>query len=379
MKEKKNIWTKWLYWFMFAVAVISVYKTLDNFNEIGNWFRNFFNIIMPFLIGILIAYLLYIPAKKIENKRKKNKIEFISKRSRGISIFIVYVVAISIIALIIRFIIPVIAQSVMDLINNFQNYYNILLEKYNNLPEESIIKSKEVATAIEQLKNIDFTQYINMSKLTEYAKGVINIANGIFDAFVTFIVSIYILAERTQIRDFIKNLNYAIFGEKTAKNINKYFERTNDVFLKFLGSQFLDAIVVAILVSIAMGIMKVKYAVLLGFMIGLFNMIPYFGAIIAVIISGIITILTGGIAKAIIMVIIVTILQQIDANIINPKIVGDSLKISPLLVIFAVTLGGAYFGILGMFLAVPVMAVMKILVIDYIEYKKYKRKNMDVH
>lgn len=324
---------------------------------------------MPFLIGILIAYLLYIPARKIENKIKKNKMEIISKKARGISVFIVYVLAISGIALIIRFIIPAIAQSVMDLINNFQNYYNLLLEKYNNLPEESIIKSKEVAVAIDQLKTIDFTQYINMSKLTEYAKGVINIASGIFDAFVALIVSIYILAERTQIRDFIKKLNYAIFGKKTAKSINKYFERTNDIFLKFLGSQFLDAIVVAILVSIAMGIMRVKYAVLLGFMIGLFNMIPYFGAIIAVVISFIITILTGGIPKAIIMVIIVTILQQIDANIINPKIVGESLKISPLLVIFAVTLGGAYFGVLGMFLAVPIVAVMKILVMDYIEYK----------
>lgn len=374
MKEKKNIWTKWLYWFIFAVAVISVYKTLDNFNEIGNWFRNFFKIIMPFLIGILISYLLFIPSKKIENSVKKNKIKFISKRARGISVFIVYVLAISVIALIIRFIIPVIAQSIMDLINNFQNYYNLLLEKYNNLPEESIIKSEQIGIAIDQLRNIDFTQYINMSKLAEYAKGVINIASGIFDVFVALIVSIYILLERSQIRDFIKKLNYAIFGKKTARSINKYFEKTNDVFLRFLGSQFLDAIVVGVLVSIAMGIMNVEYAILLGFMIGLFNMIPYFGAIIGVVISCIITILTGGITKAIIMAIVVTIIQQIDANIINPKIVGESLKISPLLVIFAVTIGGAYFGILGMFLAVPAVAVMKILVIDYIEYKRKKRE-----
>lgn len=106
-------------------------------------------------------------------------------------------------------------------------------------------------------------------------------------------------------------------------------------------------------------IMGIQYAVLLGFMIGLFNLIPYFGAIIAVIIAGIITIFTGGLDQAIWMVIIVTILQQIDANIINPKITGDSLKISPLLVIFAVTVGGAYFGVLGMFLAVPIATVIK--------------------
>ena len=98
-------------------------------------------------------------------------------------------------------------------------------------------------------------------------------------------------------------------------------------------------------------------------------MIPYFGAIIGVGISVLITILTGGISQAIWMAIVVIILQQIDANIINPKIVGNSLKISPLLVIFAVTIGGAYFGILGMFLAVPFITVIKLLVCDIIEMR----------
>ena len=122
--------------------------------------------------------------------------------------------------------------------------------------------------------------------------------------------------------------------------------------------------------------MGVKYAPLLGFFIGLFNMIPYIGAIIAVAISAVITLMTGGISQAIWMLIVVIILQQLDANIINPKIVGQSLKVSPLLVIFAVTVGGAYFGILGMFLAVPVAAVLKIVVEDYISFRlKYKKNN----
>ena len=106
-------------------------------------------------------------------------------------------------------------------------------------------------------------------------------------------------------------------------------------------------------------------------------MIPYWGAIIGVGISIIITIFTGGIGQAIWMGIIVIILQQIDANIINPKIVGSSLKISPLLVIFAVTVGGAYFGILGMFLAVPVFTVIKILVSDYVEYKNKEKSKKE--
>ena len=125
--------------------------------------------------------------------------------------------------------------------------------------------------------------------------------------------------ERTEIVGFIKKLTKSIFDEDIYNNINKYFDRTNEIFLKFLASQFLDAIVVGILTSVAMSIMGVKYGVLLGFLIGLFNMIPYFGAIIAVTISIIITFLTGGISQAIWMAVVVIILQQIDANIINPK------------------------------------------------------------
>ena len=125
--------------------------------------------------------------------------------------------------------------------------------------------------------------------------------------------------------------------------------------------------------------MNVKYAVLLGLMIGVFNIIPYFGAIVASGIAIVITIFTGGFGQALIMAIVVIVLQQIDANVINPKIVGSSLKLSPILIIFAVTIGGAYFGILGMFLSVPIVAIIKILVLDYIELKSIKRIREDKH
>ena len=125
--------------------------------------------------------------------------------------------------------------------------------------------------------------------------------------------------------------------------------------------------IVGIITSIAMSIMGVKYAILLGFIIGLFNIIPYFGAILAVVIAIVITIFTGGIVKAIWLAIVIIVLQQIDANVINPKILGNSLNLSPILVIFAVTVGGAYFGVLGMFLGVPVTALLKIIIEDFID------------
>ena len=147
---------------------------------------------------------------------------------------------------------------------------------------------------------------------------------------------------------------------------------SNYIFFKFISGQLIDAVVVGILVTVAMSIIGVKYSILLGFIIGLFNIIPYFGAIVAVGLSILITVITGGLSKAFWMALIVIILQQIDSNIINPKIIGDSLEISPLLVIIAVTVGGAYFGVLGMFLAVPVAAVFKIIINDWIEAKKEK-------
>ena len=372
MKEKR-VWTKWLYWFAFAVAIIIIYKTLDNFSDIGNWFEKFFHIIMPFVIGIIIAYVLYIPSRAIERILKKiKKVKIINNKARLISVVIVYILALAVLALVINYIIPIVCASVIDSVNHFQDYYNIISSRINELPEDSVLKSEIVINAVNQIGRTNITDYVNIEKITEYAQGAISIASGIFNFFVAIIVSAYILLERGEILGFLRKISNAMFEKNTCKNIAKYFNRTNEIFLKFLASQLLDAIVVGILTSVAMSILGVKYAVLLGIMIGLFNMIPYFGAIIAVVIAAIITFITGGFYQAIWMIVITTILQQIDANIINPKIVGDSLKISPLLVIFAVTIGGAYFNVLGMFLAVPVVAVLKVFIGDFIEYKNNK-------
>lgn len=368
--NNKGKLTKWLYWFLFAVAVILVYKTLDNFSAIGAWIKNLIDVLMPFIVGLLIAYLLYIPCRKVESLyRKTKKLKFIQKRARGLSILTVYLIVIIILAIGINFLMPIIASSIIDLVSNIQGYYNTLMVNIENLPDDSILNNEMVLDIIQSIQNIDLKQYINIDKIAEYAKGVINVAGGIIDFFVAIIVSIYLLLQRREIMEFFKKLGRAMFKEKTYHNFGKYFDRTNNIFFNFLAGQFLDGIIIGIITSIAMSIIGVKYAVLLGFMIGIFNLIPYFGAIIAVAIAALITLLTGGLGQCLIMVIVVIILQQIDANIINPKILGNSLKISPLLVIFAVPVGGAYFGFWGMFLSVPIVAVIKLLLTDYIEYK----------
>ena len=369
-KRNKGKLTKWLYWFLFAVAVILVYKTLDNFSAIGGWIANFIDVLMPFVIGLLIAYLLYIPCRKLESVyRKAKKVKLVSKRARGLSILTVYIIIIVILIIAINYLLPIVASSIIDLVSNIQGYYNSLMTNIDNMPDDSIFKNEIVLDVIESVKTIDLKQFINMNKLAEYAKGAIDVAGRILDFFVAVIVSVYLLLERKEILEFIKKLGRAILNKRVYKNFGKYFDRTNNIFFNFLAGQLLDGLIIGIVTSIAMLIMNVKYAILLGFMIGIFNLIPYFGAIIAVIIAAIITLLTGGLWQTTIMVVVLIVLQQKDANIINPKILGNKLKISPLLVIFAVSVGGAYFGFWGMFLSVPIIAVIKLVLSDYIEYK----------
>lgn len=377
MNEIKRNFSKWMYYFLLAVAIIFVYKFLDNVAVIGQAISRFFDVITPFLAGALLAYLLYIPASRIEKQFQKSKKKIIKKRARGISVFIIYVLAIALIILLVNVILPVVIDSVIELVSNFQNYWNVAMEKIGTLPDDSILKSKQAEEIVksvgDSIQNIDFSQYISTDKITGYIKSVIGVASGIFDVFVSFAVSVYILLQRGQIMNFLRKLTMAIFDEKTCDKIEKYVDSTNRIFFKFISGQIIDGIIVGILVTIGMSIIGVKYAILLGFMIGLFNIIPYFGAIVAVAISVLITLITGGISQTLIMAIVVIILQQIDSNIINPKIIGNSLEISPLLVIFAVTVGGAYWGVLGMFLAVPVAAVLKIIIDDWVEFKNSKK------
>lgn len=374
MGEIKNHGKKWFYWFLLGTALILIYKALDNFTSVTGAIGQLFNILAPFLVGIFIAYLLYMPCKKIEKGYLKSKSKFVRKRARMLSIVTVYLIVFLIIVILLNVILPVVWESIVDLVNNAHIYYMIAIDKFNNLPEDSFLKSGIINDFIQNLQHLDLKQYFQFDKVMGYITKVADAVSGVADIFVAVIVSVYVLAERSKILSFVKRFAEAVLKDNVYKNIDKYYNHSNEIFFKFVASQFLDAVVVGVLVTIAMSIMRVEYAPLLGFFIGLFNMIPYIGAIIAVAIAALITLLTGGLGQAIWMLIVVIILQQIDANIINPKIVGQSLKVSPLLVLFAITIGGAYFGMLGMFLAVPVAAIIKIIAEDYVNYKLAKKE-----
>ena len=355
---------KWIFWVSIGTVLIVIYKFFDNFSGIGKWIANLFGILAPFLVAILISYILYKPCSKLEKKLKK-KIKY----SRAISIFIVYVILFIFLFLVLKFVIPAVINSVIDLVSNIQSYYNSVTTNEMEDSWAPFIKDNIIRPLVEYIQNIDFKYILTPDKMIEYISSAIGIVKTLFSFFIAIICSVYILSEREKIVETIDRFAKASMSEKGYAKFNRYFTSGNTIFFGFIYSQFIDAIVVTILVSITLLILKVKYAILLGFLIGLFNLIPYFGAIVAIGIAGIITILTGGWQQALIMVIVVTIVQQLDANIINPKITGSKLNVSPLLIIFSVTIGGAYFGIVGMFLAVPVAVLIKLMVSDYIGNK----------
>lgn len=369
MKSFKN-GAKWIYWFTLIVAIVIVYKVLDNFTGIGEWLSNLIKVIRPFLMAILVAYLLYIPCRKIEGVYRKSKL--LKNKARSLAVATTYILVILIVVLLMNILIPMLSESITDLASNLPGYYDSAIQYIEDLPEDNILKNDIVQDVIEKLQEIDIAQLLDLDNLTMYIEKVIGIASGIFSIFVTVVVSIYILLERAEILKFVKRLNSSLFNEKKCATINRYFEKGNEIFFKYISGQVLDAIVVAIIMSVALSIMNVRYALLLGFLIGLFNLIPYFGAIIAVIVACLITIFTGGITQAIWVAVVLIVLQQIDANIINPKILKDALEISKILIIFSITVGGAYFGVLGMFLGVPVIAVIKMMLDDYIERNEKK-------
>lgn len=371
MKDKE--WKKWIFWFSFTVASIIVYKAIDSVSTIFLGITNFLELLTPFILATLFAYILYIPAKSIETKFKKIKSKFVNKHARGLSTVAVYITFGFLIFVVIDIVLPAISTSVTELANNLPNYYIDAITYLENLPEESIFAKLNLAETIKNLETINIMQEIvnwfDVKNISQYIKGIMGATGIIFDLFVVIVVSVYLLLERDSIKNFLKNVSKAVFDKKQNEKIADYCNKGNKIFRTFITSQVFDAFIVGTITSIIMSIMHIKYGVLLGVFIGLFNIIPYFGAIVAVIISVIITIFTGGFMQALWLAIVVIILQQVDANIINPKILGTTLNLSPILVIFSVTVGGAYFGVLGMFLGVPVCALLKIIINDKIENK----------
>lgn len=368
--RKFDKYRTWIIAFVFMVAVITVYKTFDNFNKIKEFFAVFAKSLSPFVIGFIIAYILNIPATKIENLCRKSKYAFFKKRSKGISIISVYLLTATIFYVAISAIAPALYRNFVDLYNNIPGYMTKALATIENLQKDYGFSLFEINEA--NLLNAfnSFLGKIDITELGKYAQGVVNITSGVINAFIGIIVSVYMLLEKEKIAEGMKRISRILFKQERSEKIITTIRKINNIFSKYLFCLVIAATIMAVLATIVLSVLRVKYAIMLGIMIGIFNLIPYFGAIIAGVIAVLITLLTGGFFQALWTAILLIILQQIDGNFTSPKIMGEVLDASPLLIIFAVTLGGGLFGIGGMILSVPVAITLKMAITEFIDEKE---------
>ena len=164
MEEIKQGWKKRISWLLIAITVVIVYKMLDNFSNVTEWFGTFFRILKPFLAGVLISYILFMPCKKIEGILEKSKFKFVKKKARGLSVITTYIIFVLIVIIIINCIFPVLKESVVELVGNIPGYYETLVNKYKELPEDSVLKSDVIKAKMTEEINEILNKYLTIFK-----------------------------------------------------------------------------------------------------------------------------------------------------------------------------------------------------------------------
>lgn len=351
------------------IAMVS-YKLIDRLSTVNEAISLFMNILVPFFWAFGIAFVANPILKRIEKS---------FKLPRNISIVLTFMLIGSFITIIIMFILPSIVESINDIFRNLPEYANAV-DAF--LMEHNIDISK-----IEQLNffsDLDFTNIDSMvSNLSKYFNvfsnvlfGVLSITTGVFKIIIGVIISIYILKDKESFKLSLKKSVYAYLKKGNADKVVELGREANDVFSKFLIGKTLDSFIIAIIAYIGFTIIGTNYPMLMAIIIGITNMIPYFGpyfggipvTIIVLFYNPMIALYTG---------IYIIVLQHVDGYIIGPKILGDSVGVTPFWIILAILIGGGLFGVLGMLLGVPTFALIRNVYIRYVD-KRLKEKNIEI-
>lgn len=365
--KKFEKYYKWIVAFVFAVAVIAVYKTFDNISNVLKGIGVVLGALKPFFIAFIIAYIINMPAKRLQKALLKINKPFFEKHAFGISILFMYLFAFIAAIFILRMLIPALYRNIFDLYNNFPSYIREFQEYIGRFEFSQRLGLN--AFDINKLGDMIFGS-IDMTQFGKYAQGVFNVTSGLFDVFVAVIASIYMLIDKERLKALVTLVLGSFLKEKTLHSVTVYASRINDIFTNYIYSRLVCSGVMAIICSIVLMIMNVKYALILGIFIGAMDMIPYFGSIISWVVALLVTFMTGGLWKGIWGGIILLVLQQLDGNILGPKIMGDSLEIRPLWIIFAVSVGGALFGFIGMLISVPIIAIIRVMGADFLKIRE---------
>ena len=281
---------------------------------------------------------------------------------RSLAILTVILIAFAIFALLVYFIIPQVVASLTMLFNNIPMYLDQLQESVVGLLQSWNLYTPEVADQIANLRStvLDLTSFFD--KLMGSLPGMItSVGTGLFNFFVGLIVSIYVVFAREKFKRQAKKLTYALFTPGFADRFLDVLRYSNNVFLGFINGTLIDAAFVGITTFIFMTVCQLPYALLIAVIIGCTNIIPFFGPFLGAIPSAVILLIVDPL-YALAFVIFILILQQIDGNVVMPKIVGLNIGMSAFWVLFALILFGGLFGFWGMLLGVPVFTIIYSLI-----------------
>lgn len=359
-----------------GILVVAFYTLINNVEPLYGVFQAIFVALSPFIYGIGIAFLLN-PLRKIIEYSWLGKTKLKPRTKKVIASFGALFIGIIMLFVFFSILIPQMISSIQTFLSSFEGYVDSARNFFesNNFFSDDLLKTlnpvidKGVSMLGDWVSNIASSLNAILMYSVIFAKSVMNFLIGM-------IIALYILLDEINLKRQIKKVLYALLPEKTTKSILRTTRLTINTFNSFVAGKAVDSLIIGILCYIILSFMKMPYTPLISVVVGVTNMIPVFGPFLGAVPSILILLLVDSF-KALEFSIFVLILQQVDGNIIGPRILGGAVGLPTLYVMFAIIIGGALFGIVGMFIGVPVFSVIFVLVSEFI-HRQLDRKNITV-
>ena len=351
-------------------TAVLLYLAISNFTVVRSVLSNLYSIISPFVVAFVLAFLLHTPVDWFERTVFSKR-----KAKRALSILSAYVVFSLFIAALIVAAAPQVADSVVSVGNNIPKYIQSVTAVLNKLTNQYNWDSAFISSVTETMNNAfkNLSSFV-LSLVPQLLNFSVSIGGFAIDLFMSVIASIYMLATKERLIFQMKKILYSFFKEKKADRIIEIGGITNEMFTKFINGKMVDSLIIGILCFIGMLFIYSPYAILIAIIVGVTNMIPFFGPFIGAVPSILILLMVSPL-DSLIFAAFVLALQQFDGNILGPKILGDSTGLAPIWVLVSITIGGGLMGFAGMIIGVPTFAVFYSLLSENMD-KRLAAKNI---
>ncbi|MGL4876373.1 MAG: AI-2E family transporter [Clostridium sp.] len=363
---KKNM--KYLDILILVIVVVIGYKIVDNYEVYFSLIKKILMMLSPFIYAIIIAYILN-PIMKLFEKY--------CKFSRGAAVAVTYILVAGIVVIIGLYVVPSVIDSIISITKEIPSYVATGQEWLNDLlRDDRFYDLMKDAGILQTIANIS-TKFGAMAVaiLDSSVTSLLSITANVVMAGFGFLVSIYILLDKERLIYNTKLLFTMIIGSKWSLKILNALRLYHKMIGVYVGTKALDSLIIAIIALIGLIILKAPYAILLAIVVGFTNMIPYFGPFIGEIVAAIVCVFVSP-WKALIVFLFLLAVQQFDAWYLDPKLIGDKVGVKPFFIILGVTIGGGFFGPVGMLLASPTIATIKIYYDKRVE--KYEKNNQEI-